>query len=173
MNRKAFTLIELLVYVFLISLLAFLIAGFCQSMYSSLKTTYKQMDAVLTNALAIDFVVKDVLSASADTQQWDSERGIFRKEELDVYGSLVSSWIGWEIDTLSNAQPCIRRNVGVYDVINCQWIKRTASVYACVLTSLHIIPEREGRVIRCVRIEYTALGKLCTRVVRLRNRIIL
>jgi hypothetical protein len=173
MNKHAFTLIELLIYISLLSLFALLVAGFCQSMYSSLMVTRKHTDAMLNNALAIDYVYKDVLSASSDKSLWDTDQGIFKKEELSAHGKTAVSWIGWESTVLANGQPGVRRRVGVYDVANHQWRNCHVSVFGCVLASLRIIPEVKDHSIERVRIEYMMAGKKYTCMVIPRNRVVL
>jgi type II secretory pathway pseudopilin PulG len=174
MARSAFTLIELLIYISLLSLFALLAAGFCQGMYSSLRITQKHSDALLNNALAIDYVYKDVLSASSDKNLWDTENGIFKKEELDARGKSVVSWVGWDLTVLTNGQPGVRRSVGMYDAISHQWRNRHVSVFGCALTSLQIIPElyNNSRSIGRVLITYTMSEKKYTRMVMIRNRVV-
>ncbi len=151
-GSKAFTLVELLVYTVLFSLLMIGMIGFFQTIYASLRGKNNVVIDQLHNALALDMIKRDCMSASFDPVDWDVERGVFKKYTLTASGSPTSSSIGWQ---MRKGRLC--RIEGVYDGINHRWAKRSVSAIKGSIQALQLQPVRASgeRHITHVRIRFT------------------
>lgn len=177
MKSPAFTLIELLVYTALFSFFTIIVAGFGHIVFTIIKQQSVMTARALHNAVALDLLRRDVMSASMEKSAWDSSAFVFKKESVDTQGALSVVCVGWECTLLKNVQAGVRRSEGVYDFVQRRWKSRTVSLLGCALSDLQLsleLSRDRQRVARAV-VRYgddSARGIRTTEVVKLRNRVL-
>jgi hypothetical protein len=176
-GNAAFTLLELLVYTALFSFFTLLVAGFCQFVFMTMHQQGGVAERTLKNAVVLDMLFKDVMSASMNVQAWDAERGVFKKELLDDNGKQVTVCVGYEVSVIKDTQKSVRRRAGDYDFDKRIWKKCISSQIGCALSSLHVqlvLSNDQRSVVRAI-VDYDDEAESMQHkkmVVALRNRVL-
>jgi type II secretory pathway component PulJ len=137
-NKAAFTLIELMLYTVLVSVVALAIGGFCSTTYISLRRMHCPVMQELEAELVIDTIAHDVMSASYDESAWDVHNFVMTDQRLDAEYVPMRVCVGWDMTTLTNGNPAVRRSEGVYNFRTGEWIKRSVSIIGCPFKKLSV-----------------------------------
>jgi len=170
-KKPAFTLIELVIYTTLASLLALMIAGSFQSIYQVIKQSKRKSMLMVHQALALDRICNEVMSASMDGGRWDVEGFIFTHQSLTKTHKPVTVQIGWEV-----IKGRLKRSEGTYDFSARHWVKRAMSTVAAGFTGVAVKLKRSNnpqRVIGATVVYQLADStSVVQETVMLRNRVL-
>ncbi len=130
-HARAFTIIELLVYTALFSLFMLCVGGFFHSMYFSVRFQNGKVMQQVQNALAIDMIRRDLMSASTSPEDWDEQAFVCRKCTLMASNKPETVCVGWRMN-----KNRLQRIEGTYDFAKRVWLKKTGSYFKCSITAL-------------------------------------
>lgn len=175
MNKKAFTLIELLVGMALFSVFSLAVFSFCSGVYSFLRQSGGRTDMLVKNALAIDMIYKDMISALQDVHFWDTEKCVWHKQGLDDAGTMVVAAVGWEIIKDKRGRALLRRNEGTYDFAAKKWTKRSASHFPSSISdvSIKLLLNKDRVSVHRIKLSYLSENRRQDETIVLRNRMII
>ena len=178
MKTTGFTLLELLVYCFLFSFFTILVAGFGQVVFTVIKQQSTKTSNALRNAVVLDLLRRDLMSASMNKINWDTAAFVFKKELVDAHGVFSSVCVGWEGVSLKDVRMGVRRSEGIYDFALRQWKSRSLSALGAAMhdlqLSLKLSNDRQRVVHAIVQYVDDACGGVGKKeIVRLENRVLL
>ena len=136
MNSSAFTLLELVLALALFAISSVVAAGFLATTGVWACKTISVLRNDCATALALDVVMRDVMSARNDLKYWDVEHNVFMHEIVDDKGVLHTSWVGWDV-----VKQGLRRKQGAYDRTQHKWKQATSSVIGCGLKEFTLQPK--------------------------------
>jgi len=195
--KKAFTLVQTLLYLALLMVLTVSMISFFSVVQKNLRLQASFCASTIRNAVALDLLRKDLMSASSQTLHFDTFSNryhnnyhdkrekkrafekkqifVFKKEMLTKKNVPTSMWVAWSI--VSNG---LHRSEGVYDVKRHRWVYvKKRNIFGCSVVDLSIKLDCDNNSnnIIGVMISYAranAGGKRDVKrfYVRLRNRIL-
>ena len=121
-NTRAFTLIELLIYIISFSFLAVVAFGFLIQTQQKISSKIFQTEQIIRNSVALDLLKRDLMSASLDKSDWDTQNYVFRKIFLSKKGLPCAVCVGWQA-----TDDGLLRIEGAYDFSLHKWIRKIES----------------------------------------------
>lgn len=136
-KRGGFTLLELVVYLGLFSVLVSVMGRASVQVIARLASLYAETNKVIREALFIDVVRRDLLSASSSVMEWDTKHFVFRKKRLNNLCEPVITDIGFVVTTSCGEKKLLRYE-GRYDFARSIWCKKITSVVSDCIDSLSL-----------------------------------
>ena len=167
--KKAFTLIELLIYILLSTFIILIMFTFLNMQLKNVILFNKKTNDVLKKEIVLDFLKRDIQTASCNLCDWNKNNFIFKKYYSDALGNLKSKDISWKYLPLKKG---FNREEGVYNFITKKWIKKIvnfigAEFLKCKIGILEIINNN----VTSVYVEYKSSNGNNNRfIIKLKNR---
>jgi len=175
MIKKGFLLVELVIYVSLFMSFSLVVFHLLGSIIHDLGKSRQVCSLKLKNALAIDVVRRDVLSASMDPAHWDKEDFVFRQQTINQKGRRRVVDIGFAVK-----KGKLYRSSGVYDFKKKHWVKRFISLVGGSFNTIKVVTniDKKSRYIGSVSLGCKMYEKKNTyheykETVRFRNRVLI
>ncbi len=118
-RAPAQTLLEIMLYCALLSMLILYVFRFYTMVHNFVIQEGAAYDVVCRQAIAIDLMRREILSASSKPAEWDDKKNVFKKTYLDVKGNWTSISVGYTI--LKNR---LYRIEGNYNFVQSLWVQK-------------------------------------------------
>jgi hypothetical protein len=170
-NSGGFSILELSLYVALVVIVIPLIFSFFNKTQNAILKNISFQEQIIRNAVVIDLLKRELMSAKTSQEDWDIQQNIFRKESINTKGYIIQTWVGWKI-----TKKGLIRRAGVYDPNVHKWIKKNDTLFICSIKKLTFFPKslEEKQEITGITVQYQDSfdknSKTNEEFIRLRNR---
>ena len=136
-TNRGFTLVELTIYIALFSFISVLFFGVASHAQFKFTRTSCEQEHLLRQALALDLLRRDLMSASFSISDWDARNAVFKKTTLSVKNIPESACVSWFI----GAQGLTRAR-GEYDFVKHEWINRTSCLVCKSISQISFVLQK-------------------------------
>ena len=149
--QQAFTLIELIIYLAIFTFLTLLSFSFLSHIQKSVFINSSKSEKNIRLQLAADLLRRDLMSASCNKYDWNTNDFVFKKVFLDQNGIENETCICWKIDKKG-----LTRIYGEYSFAANKWIKRTMSrvFYGKIKFNFYVKEDFDGSFFKCVEFDF-------------------
>jgi len=148
-KKPGFTILGVILYLSCLTVFALnicMLANYALAFCSKIGAT--QRNTLATHS-AIMLLKRDVLQASNNILDWQTNPLVFKRTRLLNNGSAQHRWISWKQE-----EKGWRRIMGQYDTFRKKWLSRKSKLFTCPLKQLSLTPVFVSKNVTSAQLSY-------------------